>query len=68
MKKQVFCDDCDVPYEAILFFTPYVEGGVLMCFISKEQNRNCHIYKDKKAAVLLWEGNTNFWKWPYDSK
>ena len=40
----VFDEYCDFPYENIGFDTPYDEGGVLMCFMIKEQNRNCHIY------------------------
>ena len=47
----VFDDYYDFPYENIGFDTPYDEGGVLMCFIIKEQNRNCHM---KLRRVIIY--------------
>ena len=39
----MFGEFCDYPYENIGFDTPWVEGGALVYFITKEQNRNCLI-------------------------
>ena len=36
-------DYCDFPRESIGFCAPFVEGGVLVCFMKKEPNRNHHI-------------------------
>ena len=48
----VFGECCDYPYENIGFDTPSFEGGALVYFITKEQNRKCHIY------VKDWAGGT----------
>ena len=48
----VFDDYYDFPYENIGFDTPYDEGGVLMCSIAKEQNRNCQRCLDIMLRIL----------------
>ena len=52
MKNKVFSDYCDVPYENIGFDTPYVESGVLVCFIMKEPNRSCHMITARRQDCL----------------
>ena len=37
-------DYCDFPYENIGFDTPYVEGGVLMCFMFFPPGRSSDFY------------------------
>ena len=39
----VFSDYCEFPYENIGFDTPCLVGGVLMCFLTEEQNRKYHV-------------------------
>ena len=48
-KNMDLSDDCDFPNENIRYFTPYFEGGALVYFVTREQNRNCHMYADMQA-------------------
>ena len=45
-QNKVFSDVCDFPCENIGFDTPSLEGGALMCFITKEQHGKRQLFRD----------------------
>ena len=54
MKNKVFSDYGGFPYEKIGFDTPSRLGGVLMCFITQEQNRNCYMFKSVSPVLQYY--------------